>query len=168
MQIIKNFLPEEQYKKIKQFIFSEKFPWFYNKDTVYRDPLEILNKEQEIGQFIHFFYKDYYSDSPFINIISPFIEKINPISIFKIKLNLNYGTKKIIETGYHTDIDDKRFKSAVFFLNECDGYCKIKEEKIYSEDNKVVIFDSNTSHTGSTCTSSKRRVVLNMVYIDVK
>jgi len=159
MKITKNFLPTDQYKNLKDFIFSVDFMWHFNEKTVSHD----INSEP---QFIHSFYSDYYFKSPFSNILEPFIKKINPKAIFRIKTNLNYRTHKIIETGFHNDIDDLRFKSALLFLNKCNGYCKIDNKKIFSEDNKLVIFDSNKQHTGSTCTDEKRRVVLNMIYID--
>ena len=83
---------------------------------------------------------------------------------FTSEANLNTQTSKIIETGEHTD-EDKRFTSAVFFLNSCNGYCKIDNKKIKSEDNKMVIFNSNKKHTGSTCTDVDRRMLINFVYI---
>jgi|TARA_B100001094_G_scaffold187285_1_gene181519 hypothetical protein len=159
MKIIKNFLPLDDYKNIKDSIFSFNFVWHFNDRTISTDP-------QSQPQFIHSFYSNYTFTSPFSNILESFVKKINPKSIQRIKVNLNYKTDKIIETGLHDDHDDNRFKSAIFFLNKCNGYCKIDNEKIYSEDNKLIIINSNKKHTGSTCTDKKRRIVLNMIYID--
>ena len=86
----------------------------------------------------------------------------------RIKANLNEQTDEIIETGYHTDYEDSRLKSAVYFLNTCDGYCKVMNKKIYSVENKIVIFNSNVLHTGSTTTNEKRRILINFIYIPNK
>ena len=68
----------------------------------------------------------------------------------------------MIETGEHTDIDNKNFLSAVFFLNNCDGYCRIKDKKVYSENNKIVIFNGSNYHSSVTQTDTKQRICINI------
>ena len=34
-----------------------------------------------------------------------------------------------------------------------------------SEENKIVTFDSDIEHTGSSCTNKKRRIVINFNYL---
>jgi|TARA_R100001510_G_C7559308_1_gene139970 hypothetical protein len=162
MKIIKNFLPQETYQNIKQVIFSDNFPWFYNE--------EVLAPEDQIGQlsifqFTHNFYKKKEPWSNHYKLLEPILDILKPTSLIRIKANLNTQTNKIIETGLHIDNKDARLKSAVFFLNNCDGYCRIGNEKILSEDNKMVIFNSNINHTGSTTTNKKRRVLINFIYL---
>ena len=62
--------------------------------------------------------------------------------------------------------DDDGFKSAILFINDCNGYCRIGNEKIYSKENKLVLFDSKTKHTGSTCTDKSRRIVINFIFTE--
>ena len=62
------------------------------------------------------------------------MEKIPAMIYFRIKANLNPKTKKIEETGEDFDVQDKRLKSAIFFVNDCDGYsANIGDKKIFSE-----------------------------------
>ena len=162
MKVIKNFLPKETYQNIKQVIFSENFPWFFHE--------EILSPKDSIGQkscfqFVHNFYANKEPFSQYYKLLVPILDIIKPISLLRIKANLNTQTEKIIETGLHKDTEDARLQSGVFFLNDCDGYCRINDKKIFSEDNKMVFFNSNTNHTGSTTTNKKRRVLINFIYL---
>ena len=157
MQVIKNFLSLKEYQEMKKIILANNFPWYYNNSSI---------TKKSHPQFTHLLYSEQGQViSPFIKAINPFIEKIKPFIVFDIKINLNYRSGKIVETGMHYDLEDKRFKSAIFFFNKCNGYCRVEDEKVYSEDNKVLIIDSNTLHTGSTCTDTHRRVVLNIIYL---
>ena len=119
-----------------------------------------------IPQFVHMVFQNstLYSHVGY-PIVKPILEKLNPLVIYKIKLNLNYKTETVIETGEHSDIAKKGFLTAVFFLNNCDGYCRIKDKKIYSEENKILIFNADEKHTGTTTSNSPRRVVINIIYL---
>ena len=62
-------------------------------------------------------------------------------------------------------IDQPKGKTGIFYINTCNGYTKFKNgEKIKSEKNKYVEFDSILEHTGSSCTDEKRRIVINFNY----
>ena len=158
MIIKKNFLNLEDYQKIKEEISNDKFPWYFNETSI--------EDENSPFQFTHRFLKNGITSSP-INILYPLLSKLKALTFLRINANLNTATNKIIETGEHIDADG-RFKSAIFFLNECNGYCKIGNKKIKSEDNKILIFKSSEKHTGSTCTDSKRRMLINIVYLERK
>tara|TARA_R100000388_G_scaffold6581_1_gene6352 strand:- start:1034 stop:1510 length:477 start_codon:yes stop_codon:yes gene_type:complete len=158
MKIVDNFLDTKNFEQIKNIVFSQDFPWTYNEYCI--DP-----PAPQVSQFTHVFFWNNIARETY-PIIMPLIDKLNPKSIGKIKANLNLKTEKIIETGVHTDTVDERFTSAVYFLNDNNGYCKINNEKIYSKANSIVMFKSNTPHTGSTCTDKNRRVLLNFVYIN--
>ena len=159
MIIKKNFLDLKDYQQIKGAISSGEFPWYFNETSLIKD-------KNSPFQFTHVFLNNGMTNNT-VNILKPLLSKLKALTFLKIKANLNTRTNKIIETGEHVDADD-RFTSAVFFLNECDGYCKIGNKKIKSEDNKILIFKSNEKHTGSTCTDSKRRMLINIVYIEGK
>jgi len=162
MIIKNNLLNLNDYQKIKKTMSSANFPWYFNESSLHGEVGSGI-KEKNIFQFTHTFLQDGIISSN-MNILEPLLPELNAVTFFRIKANLNTQTSKIIETGEHTD-EDKRFTSAVFFLNSCNGYCKIDNKKIKSEDNKMVIFNSNKKHTGSTCTDVDRRMLINFVYI---
>ena len=122
MKIVDNFLDTKNFEQIKNIVFSQDFPWTYNEYCI--DP-----PAPQVSQFTHVFFWNNIARETY-PIIMPLIDKLNPKSIGKIKANLNLKTEKIIETGVHTDTVDERFTSAVYFLNDNNGYCKINNDPI--------------------------------------
>ena len=148
-----NFLPTETFFNIKKQIESNTFPWYLDKATDENSPL----------QFCHSFLHDKKMSS-FISILYPIMEKLKANYFYRIKANLNWKTDKIIETGFHVDSDNPKLKSSIYFLNTCDGYCRIEDTLFFSEENSLITFNSNTMHSGSTTTDSEKRLLINFVY----
>jgi hypothetical protein len=107
-------------------------------------------------------------NSSFFNYILPILKKIKCKILLSAKINLLYKTNNNIEHGFHVDYEDKEnLKTAVYYLNTNNGYTKfINNKKIKSEKNKIVIFDSNILHTGSSCTDEEFRICLNINYYE--
>ena len=99
MNIKDNYLTPEEFDKIQTLIIGSEFPWFFNDRIVYEDDIDNF-------QFIHLFYLDFISQSPFIKILNPIIEKLNPISLYRIKANLLTRTPNIIENTFHSDLQN--------------------------------------------------------------
>jgi hypothetical protein len=166
MEIIDNFLPEDQHQKFFNLIKSNYFPWFL---------CEVLNytktecDELDNYQFSYIFCSEkggQFSSGRYFQAIFPFFEIIKPKKVFMIKANLTLRTNKIIEHGMHVDHHFKS-KTAVYYVNTNDGYTKFETgEVVESVANRMVIFDSDTKHTGTTCTNALGRFVLNLNYWD--
>ena len=56
-------------------------------------------------------------------------------------------------------------KTSVYYLNTNNGYTLFEDGKVDSVENRMVTFNLNTKHSGTTATDTKRRVVLNFNYI---
>ena len=158
MNLYKNFLNKEQFKKIEDIMMSENMPWYYNKGVV--------DKDCEYDQFVFNFVLEggvMNCSEPMIDLIDPILSKNKDKKIIRIKANLLLKTKKIIEHGFHTDQPEGI--TGIFYLNTCNGYTKFETgEKIQSVENTYVEFDSKIKHTGTTCTDKRRRVVINFNY----
>tara|TARA_R100000005_G_C5000301_1_gene207137 strand:- start:2700 stop:3182 length:483 start_codon:yes stop_codon:yes gene_type:complete len=158
MKIIENFISEKDLQGIQSELQNCNFPWYYD-GAIEPDSLET--------QFSHIFFNRLMQTSNYLHILNPLLEKIPALVYHRIKANLNYRTERVLETGEHVDLDDKRFKSAIFFINDCDGYCRIGDKKIYSKSNRLLIFDSDLVHTGTTTSDSRFRLLINLLYIPV-
>lgn len=164
MKIINNVL-EEKYAETIAGVMSRnpEFPWFLNDGVSKTYDGHI--------QFFHHFYRNHGPNSDWISIVDPIIKILDPLSLVRIKANLLVRTPKIIEHGMHIDQavkDNKKLKTAIYYVNTNNGYTKFKKnnKKIISEKNKLIIFDNDLEHTGSTCTDDRLRVVINFNYVE--
>jgi hypothetical protein len=152
IKVIDNFLSDEEFNEVFSMIADSEFPWFYG----------LVVSGSKYTQFTHCFYQHdeptyYYPRMKF------FRDKLKMKSLVRIKANLNPRTETLNEHDYH--IDFTNMKTAVFYLNTCNGYTKFKTgEKVDSVKNRIVIFDSNLEHTGTSCTDTHARLVINFNY----
>ena len=52
--------------------------------------------------------------------------------------------------------------TAILYVNSNNGYTLFEDgTKVESVENRIVLFDSNLRHTGTTCTEEKVRIVVN-------
>ena len=161
MQVIDDFLPEEQFLDVRNTMLSSSFPWYYANSVVSND---LLCQEKYNYQFGHSFYYNYGFQSEYSKIIVPILEKLNPVAILRIKGILLAREEKNIEHGYHID-NVHNAKVAIYYVNTNNGYTKFSEgPKVDSVSNRIVIFDSHEYHTGATCTDEKVRVAINFNY----
>jgi hypothetical protein len=159
--IIDNFLNVEDFNLIKSKMMGNYFPWFYN--DMKTDYLE----SQYNFQFTHLFYDNFKPNSPFFDIVTPLIQKINPAAILRIKANLTPVTDTKIIYDYHLDYSDVNCKTAVFYLNTNNGETLFQSgERVSSIENRFISFDSNNPHTGTSCTNEKVRCVININYFE--
>ena len=165
MKVVDNFLPETNFKLAQSLIMDYGFPWMWNdsvtKDVGYSDPDEF--------QFIHLFYhpmSGVVTDYPrWLEIIKPYADRINAISLMRIKANLNVANLEYIKREFHTDFNVK-CTTAIAYMNDNNGYTLFEDgTKVESKENRVVIFDSQMRHAGIPCTDEKRRVVINFNFI---
>tara|TARA_R100001594_G_scaffold40390_1_gene72257 strand:- start:65 stop:544 length:480 start_codon:yes stop_codon:yes gene_type:complete len=159
MTIYKNFLSKEIFKKLKDAMMSDYFPWYFN------DGIDYKGKKDNSFQFTYTFVAEtkINCSEEMIDIIKPILKKIKYKKLNRVKANLLTRTHKIIESQYH--IDQKEGTTGIFYLNKCNGYTIFENgKKISSEENKYVEFNSNLKHTGSSCTDEQRRVVINFNY----
>jgi hypothetical protein len=155
MKIIDNFLSDEEFLKIQKNLMGPYFEWHYNPFVDYTNQLfDIFDLDNY--QFIHNFAE---SDI----ILIPLLEKLNIKEVVRIKSNLSPRTEKIIKRKFHIDVADAQ--TSIFYINTNDGWTEFEDgTKVESIANRLVTFDSNLRHRGTTCTNSKVRVVINLNY----
>jgi|TARA_R110000824_G_scaffold243400_1_gene432038 uncharacterized protein YwqG len=163
MKVVDNFLEKEDFLKIQQIMLSKDFPWFFQHGVNELD----TDKDIYDCQFTHVFFMENSSRSHMLEMLQPLIAQLKISAIIKIKANLLTRTPKIIKHGFHIDHTPlKDAKTAVFYLNTNNGYTLFKnDKKVMSVENRAVLFNLNTPHSGTTSSDSKRRVVLNFNYI---
>jgi len=162
-KIIDNFLPKDQFKYLEEQMLGDSVEWSYNSYITYSDGT--LNSDLYNYQFTHTFFWKGQSRSKWIGTIDPILQKLNPSAIVRIKANLQPKTEQIITHEYHLDHNHFDGKIAIFYINTNDGYTIFEDgTKIDSVANRLVIFDGNILHTGTSCTDQKVRCVINFMF----
>ena len=160
MEVIDNFLSEDEFKNLRRYIASTEFPWYFGKI--------LTGNQSSEAQFVHTFYVNDTPTHTWPN-VEFFRLKLNMASLVRIKVNLNPKTEtlKVYKDAFHIDYPD--ITTAVFYLNTCDGYTLFEDgTKVDSVENRIVIFDSNMRHTGTNCTNEVGRLVMNINYFPCK
>lgn len=160
--VLNDVLPEEELRQMQHtMITGSMFPWYYNANVNYDDD------PKEYFQFTHNFYANFSPSSDFFPAITKLISILEPRSLLRIKANLLTITPTIVEHGFHYDNPERNtgMKIAIFYLNTNNGYTKFEDgRKVESVENRLVIFDGDLLHSGSTCTDQNTRVVINFNY----
>ena len=168
-----NFLPRNTLRELQSHILTEEtlFLWALGRIMLddengvqYGDKLKDGSFNLMMG---HLFYNKSVPLSPIFEYMVPIIEKLDPVSLIRGKINLYFGTEKHIVHGYHVDNNLKNCTTCIYFLNTNNGKLYFKDGTVVdSVENRAVIFDSQTLHSGSTCTDQKYRCTINFNYID--
>ena len=172
MKIIDDFLTESEFAFFRTIFEDDRLKWEYSPTKSQGDKsAEEAIKELHNQQYVHTLYSMYngiplvISDK--IEALNPILDKIQPQVILRIKLNSTYPTPEIYEYNFHKDQHiDVPFSTAVYYLNTNNGYTVFEDgTKVESVANRLVVFNGNTLHAGSSCTDIRRRLVLNLNYI---
>ncbi len=156
-KIIDNFLPQEDFLKIKNTIMGADFEWYFN-------PFVSNSNSNDGFYFTHNFFKDYLPRSNKINLLEHIIFKIKPRAIIRIKANFYPRTNKILEHDKHIDFHFEN-KGFIFYINNNDGYTRLNDGTIVeSIENRGLFFDAHIEHNSSTCTNQFGRVNINFNY----
>jgi len=157
IEIIDDYLPQDIFNKLQELLLSGGFPWFYNDYIVEQTPINY--------QFVHTFKPD----SPYTKLITPLFVKIKPKEIMRCKLNLRPITQQPEQSPYHIDQTKyPKYKIAIYYINTNNGYTIFEHNKqqVQSKANRILIFDGHLRHAGVSSTDTKRRVVLNLNYME--
>lgn len=165
LKIFDNFLEKKDFEFVHNHMMGFKFPW--HMGTVYTTKRDIaLCDELYNLQFCNWIYKDNSEFGPEYEIIRPIINdpRLKISSLVRVKANCTTRTEKIIEHAWHKD-GYFRCNAAIFYVNSNDGYTKFKDgTKVESVANRLITFNTQDTHTGTTCTNERVRCVLNFNY----
>ena len=162
-KILDDFLPQQDFELLKQeLVDGNDFPWFYYPSITTPDA------EEENFQFVHnLFVTNSGINSQHFFLVEPFLKKLNPDILLRVKANLGTKTPLHIEGGWHSDFGNFQCRTGVFYLNTNNGYTLFEDgTKVESVENRFVHFDSRLRHTGVSQTDTKVRVLINFNFIE--
>jgi hypothetical protein len=183
LQVIDNFLPQEEFLKIKKIMIGslnlsdrDALPWYIQNTKSGSGIFLRVNGDNDTVynyQFNHIFYA--LSDnnvhiSDRIEVMYPISEKLRFKKPLRIKANLTPITPKLIVYGFHTDFELRNIepmpKTAIYYVNTNNGYTVFENgDKVESIENRICIFDENLRHSGTSCTDERFRCVINFNFV---
>jgi len=155
MEVIKNFLPKDKFKKIKESFMSDEFPYFFNSCVAFKE------ENTKDFYFIHTLYDKNKVNSSSFDLINPLIEKLDIWFLRRAKVNCYTRTEKLIKHKEHQDLPFSH-KGAIFSLNTCDGGTYINNQFVKSEENTIILFDPVIFHSSTNCTDEQARFNINL------
>ena len=173
IQIIDNFLEEENFEIVKQILGTD-IVWVYNEILPYEGDDRLLADQTFNYQYVHSVIHNNEIESGFYNALkqSGVFKKLKVRALCRVKFNSICREEKIITHGFHQDIhfdhsieEGEGCKTSILYINTNDGFTVFENgAKIKSMANRLVTFPVSYRHSGTTCTNCPRRVALNMVY----
>ena len=162
MKVIKNFLEDSFFQDLKKLVIESEFSWFKRKNM-------LKNKDDDLGYFTHsFFNKNTINCKHYNQYILPILNQLEVKAPIEVRANLSPSCfYKKNACAFHVDRDYDS-KTAILYLNDCNGGTEFKInnkiELVKAEENKIVIFDTNTQHRGTKSTDQDFRYIINFNY----
>lgn len=184
LKIIDNFLDAGEFEGVRSDITSPTWPWYHCENITFAD--NKTYKDSDRSQFIYVLYSEHMWMGAGQRLVAPFMRRLRPLSLFRVKANLQPKTDKVLENCMHTDIGSwveeaenfmeeencqtwtplREMVTGVFYVNSNDGETRFEDGTcVESVANRMVLFPANTMHTGTTCTDEKCRIVINFNYV---
>ena len=161
-EVIDNFLDKEYFDTIKNTLASDDMNWFY------RDNLT-LDDENGMCYFTHNFFLKNTIYSPYFNLLEPLLGKLEISALIEVRANMTISKADTYESSWHVDNPYTNSKTVILYLTTCNAKTMLNVEneiiEIDSVENRILIFNTNISHKMISATDTKRRIIINLNYI---
>jgi hypothetical protein len=158
-KIFKNVLEKNNFEKINSFFTDVNTAWFYQPKMI-----NVSNNDDR-GFFGYALFRDNRITSNAYDLILPLLEKLNVGPIINIRANLNIKSDKQYQSEFHIDYTYDEALTAIYYLNKNNGYTEFDDKektKVYSEPNKLAVFNCKLKHRMVSQTDNNRRMVINI------
>ena len=158
---ISNFLDQESYSNLKNFLNDKYTPWFYSP--------HMIEDTTSSSFFSHCFFNEGRPDSSQYPLILPILKKLKSTALLQARANLTLQSPSSFTCPWHRDYDLKNSKTSILYFTTCDGGTLLDPEeqyKIEAEENKIVSFPTYIKHKPLGHSNTDKRIVLNLNYYD--
>jgi|TARA_R110000803_G_scaffold192035_1_gene254772 hypothetical protein len=165
MKVIKNFLPQNYFDDLKKLILFPDFTWYKREGMT-------PNSNIDLGYFTHSFYTRFQATSNmYTKFIIPILDQLNASSVIDVRANMFPSVfYKKQKAEFHVDCTFKNFKTAILYINNCDGGTELfinkKVKFTKAEENKILIFDGDVPHRGTVSKKTDFRYIINFNYYE--
>jgi hypothetical protein len=163
-----SFLPFPEASFVQEQLLSPAWPWFFQDSVDYAEE----SGEPTKSQFCYQLYRNHSWQGAGETIVSRFLRHIKPLTLVRVKANLQVRTETRQQNSFHIDLVDPDLKpyphllTAIYYVNTNNGVTMFEDgTEVQSVANRMVVFPSSVKHTGTTCTDAKCRVLINFNYL---
>jgi len=181
IKVIDNFLSKSYHEKLFKILTSADFPWYFINNITQTGSSDL----REFG-FNHTFWD---TDGQRENFYSWFwkpalyqmMDVIECDLILRSRCDMTTHTDGNFLHSPHIDFDFPHF-STIFYINDCDGDTLFYDKRTTNTDeiqfldlneikrvtpkaNRLIIFDGDIIHTGSSPSKNKKRILINSNFL---
>jgi len=159
-QIIDNFLPIDDFKRLSEIVMGNGFAWYWQPN---------INEEHKsdvdyTSYFTHMCYNHNNVNSPTFYEFEKILKLLDVKAIIRLKINCYPNTGKFDTHEAHSDYPYSH-KGCIFYFNTCNGYTILNDgTRIESIANRALLFDPSLPHQSTNATDVKARFNVNMNY----
>ena len=161
VEVTDNFLSEEEFLELSNFMTSRDFPWHFFEGRTYDNDGDF--------NFVHYFYNfknnSDHMVSTYYDYVKPIIKKIKAKSFLRVIARLTTLGGRLDEV-LHKDYDFE-CTTGIFYVNTNNGKTRFVDgSSVDSVANRLVTFPSTLLHTGTNHTDTKTRILINFNYFE--
>ena len=173
--LVDNFLPHEQFTRLKEHLLGTGFPWFASLGHTFHQDSGLSTKcSEEDWRLAHTIYdmnKGVVSPAgpSMMEPFDDFMVALQPAVLCRLKVNFDHKQAVAYETEWHCDLPigwpgDVTSYTGIFYMNTCNGYTQFESDgaPVKSEENRLLLFRTGLHHRGVTQTDAPRRVLMNV------
>jgi hypothetical protein len=136
---------------------GSEFPWQYQ-------PVEA---DQPWGQFTHTLYQRNEPSSPFIEMLQPVIELINPLAVNTAWVELFTSTTEYPQPrGWTVDHEDSRLTTALYCVNTTDAFWEFKDgTRVDSQAGTMITYPSSLENQLWTSINCPASVYIKLIHL---
>ena len=174
-KIIDNYLTKSYHQEIQELLTGSDFPWFYIQNLSYPGATGTTHfNEYGFNHHFHTYAEDGSGgqrDTSVATLIRPFLlmlkDTVGCNTILRCRADMvTWSPEEFIHPA-HIDFPFPNV-ATVYYVNDTDGDTIIYgqdrleiKERVSPKANRLVIFDGDILHTGSSPTKHKTRILLN-------
>ena len=169
IQIIDNFLNQNDFEELKLFLMSPRSQWRFVDFIANKDGRD----QDKDGYFVHSFtdrdpisFKERFSVSPDYQKVSRLMDcikkRLNYKQILRVRSSLYPRRENQKPDPFHIDYNFNH-KVCIFYVNTNNGFTLFENgEKVNSVANRLVIFDGLEKHCSVVQTDTTARYIVNI------
>ena len=159
MRIEDNFLAQDKWKELHDYMTSWEFPWFMQPTLTYG------NDDLESFGFNHWLTAE---EHPlFAHLVSEMQSALSARNVLRVRADMTILNPNKYRHGWHTDTKEKH-TVCIYYVNDSDGNTLLKDPvkghgfmQVEPKANRLLVFDGSIEHTGHSPSEHKQRILIN-------